>query len=226
MKQVIIFIIALFIFSDGNSQPTDSKKAMQDQQDAAKSVALAINKKGSDLPIFSIMQFDSASYNTKDIDSDKSVVLVLFNPGCGHCKDFAKMVMANESMFENTQFVFVAGDKTFFYMPDFIKDIEFKKNPHIIIGVDLDFVSAKIFAFEGIPQIMIYGKDKKLIDVLYKEAKPKQLESILKAGYNTMSLSVDSKPQKVIKREVDTQAEVKEVAKESRSRKRKIKFKN
>jgi thiol-disulfide isomerase/thioredoxin len=190
------------------AQNRDSLKNLANNTIGNKTDAMASNKPGAEMPTIHIIMSDSSRYNTNNIDKNKDALLVLFNPGCEHCMDFTKMIIKNIDSFPNTQFVFVAGDKTFPYLAKFVENVKYVKHPQIVIGIDIDYITPTIFAYEGIPQIMIYGKDKKLIDVIYKEATIKKLQTILNRAKNNFNISIASEPQKVIgdatKKEAET----------------------
>jgi thiol-disulfide isomerase/thioredoxin len=196
----ILFIVALCLMQFGVfAQNRDSLKNLAENTNGNKAAAMAVNKPGAKLPLFSIMQLDSSRYNTKNVGQDKNVVLILFNPGCEHCMQVSKMIYKELEQFPNTQFLLVAGDKTFPYLEKFLANLDYSPMDQMIIGVDMDYITPTIFAYEGIPQIMIYGKDKKLIDVVYKEITTKKLQTILKREKSKMEISVESKPQVIIK---------------------------
>jgi hypothetical protein len=200
MKYIYILCI-LIAFQKSIAQNRDSLKNLVENTNGNKADAMANNMPGAALPIFNILQFDSIKYNTALIDPNKSAVLMLFNPNCEHCMDETKAILANLHLFPNTQFVLIAGDQTFPYFPNFIRVTGFKKNPQVVLGVDLDYITPTIFAYEGIPQIMIYGKDKKLIDVLYKDVPVQKIVNVLnREGQITPRQIAKPKKKSIIKK--------------------------
>jgi peroxiredoxin len=129
----------------------------------------ALLVKGTNLPIFNIISTDSSVTSTAQIPNEKNVVVVLFNPTCGHCQTVGKQINDSIALFTNTHFVFVAGLPTMFNLPEFIDYTKIKNANNIFLGADYSNITPKLFAYNGIPQIMVYDADKKLKQIFYKE---------------------------------------------------------
>ena len=125
--------------------------------------------KGATLPFFNILSPDSTITSTAQIANEKNVVLVLFNPSCGHCQIVGKQINDSINMFTNTHFIFVAGLPTYYLFKEFTDYTKIKNSSNVFVGADYSNITPAIFAFNGIPQIMIYGADKKLKQIFYKE---------------------------------------------------------
>jgi thioredoxin-related protein len=132
-------------------------------------------QKGVPLPLFNVLNLDSSISNTAQIPNDKNVVLVLFNPTCGHCQTVGKNIKDSIKKFTNTHFIFVAGLPTFTFFKEFTEFTNLKSAENISIGGDYSNITPSIFAFNGIPQIMIYDENKKLKEIIYKEISIAQL---------------------------------------------------
>ncbi|MCX8470503.1 MAG: hypothetical protein ORN55_01870 [Chitinophagaceae bacterium] len=201
MKIKIIVLLSII----GNlcfAQNRDSLRNLMYNSNPVKENNMANNIPGAAMPIFTILKVDSTKYNTKDIPENKSAIVVLFNPNCEHCMEETKLILKNLDQFPNTQFVFVTGDNMMPYLPGFIKNTKYEYTPQLQIGLDIDYITPTIFAMEGIPQIMIYGRDKKLIDILYKDVPMSKIQSALNRDKSELRMDMDSPPQIIEKKQM------------------------
>jgi thiol-disulfide isomerase/thioredoxin len=160
MKKIIVFIALITGMLNATAQVTANQPPE----------VKVNNLPGAPLPNFRIqLTSDSTSFFLKDLDSNKKLVLMLYNPTCGHCIDMSKLFFENLDKFDSTQFVFVCGDMLWEYMEEYYKKTGFKKQKDVLLGMDVDFGSMQLFAYKNLPQIMVYGFDKKLIDVFYQD---------------------------------------------------------
>jgi thiol-disulfide isomerase/thioredoxin len=153
----------------------------------------ALMAKGASLPFFNIIGVDSSIVSTAQIANEKNVVLVLFNPSCGHCQTVGKQIYDSISLFSNTHFIFVAGLPTLYTFKEFTDFTKIKSAANIFIGADYSNITPKIFAYNGIPQIMIYDTDKKLKTIFYKEITTRALYNAIN---NIASISTPKKKKK------------------------------
>jgi len=201
MKIKIIVLLSIF----GNlcfAQNRDSLRNLMYNSNPVKEINMANNIPGAAMPIFTILKVDSTKYSTKEIPATKSAIVVLFNPNCEHCMEETKLILKSLDQFPNTQFVFVTGDNMMPYLPGFIKNTKYEYTPQLQIGLDMDYITPTIFAMEGIPQIMIYGRDKKLIDILYKDVPMSKIQSALNRDKSELRMDMDNPPQILEKKEM------------------------
>ncbi|MBP6456617.1 MAG: hypothetical protein KA275_07805 [Chitinophagaceae bacterium] len=132
-------------------------------------------KIGSKIPTFGVLKADlNLTFDTY-LDKNKSLVLVLFNPSCGHCEQLITNVRDSSYLFKNVEFLFVTGKELIEYVPDFAERLKVKNHELITISSDQSDLTQKLFEYNGIPQIMIYNKEKLLQKILFKEATMQQL---------------------------------------------------
>ncbi len=200
IKNIIIAIVAVVsLYTTTHAQNVDSLKALANSTASKKDVQQNLLP-GLPLPILKIKQMDSTFYSTTQLEATKSLILVLFNPNCDHCVAFGKKMFSNMDKFSNTQFMFVSGEPTFGYLQGFANNINYTPNNNFKIGTDPEYVTTGLFAFEGIPQIMVFGTNKKLIDVYYKEASTdKLLKALARDGkmenlYEQKNAAIDASP--------------------------------
>jgi thiol-disulfide isomerase/thioredoxin len=138
-------------------------------------------------------QIDSNTrFNSNAIPNDKNVVMMIFNPLCGHCQEEGMAIMQSLAAFPNTQFLFVTSDQRAEDIPAFKKAINYVPNKQVLILSDVNYVTSNYFAYNGLPQVMVYGKDKKLIDVYYKEIPIQNIKNSLQKTGNVVIMDADT----------------------------------
>lgn len=98
-----------------------------------------------------------------DVDNKSNLILMLFNPTCGHCEEQTQKIEKNISMFNKSKLVMVATPAMRPYMGKFLKDQHIDQYPSIIAGVDSAGMVDKLFEYKMLPQINIYDHHHKLI---------------------------------------------------------------
>ena len=137
------------------------------------------NKKGDKIPEMTLKTWDDKTITTKDLVANQPILFVLFNPGCGHCKDIMLNVKKNLGMFKNTNIVFVAGTPLQEQLPSFVKAMELIEVKEMMVAGDVSGIIEQTFEYNGIPQIMLYDKNHKLQHIYYSEASLAEMSSKL-----------------------------------------------
>ena len=106
------------------------------------------------------------TYTNSDLPADKNVIVMLFNPTCGHCEEQTELFVKNLHAFKNTQLMLVAGPAMGPYMNNFAQKFNLKDYPQIWLGLDYDSFIEKAFLYSALPQLCRYNKDKKLIRMM------------------------------------------------------------
>ena len=101
-----------------------------------------------------------------DIPADKNLIIMMFNPGCDHCQAQTDSFTKHIDLFKNTQLLLVAGPMIGENMGHFAKAHRLNEYPQIWMGLDYDNLISKAFLYYSLPQLCIYGKDKKLVRML------------------------------------------------------------
>ncbi len=101
----------------------------------------------------------------KDFDSDANLLVMLFNPNCGHCIEQTDVMKKNMDLFKKSRLVMVANVKMKDYLPDFVKQRETKKYPKITVGIDNSNFVNETFLYRSLPQINVYSPSRKLLKV-------------------------------------------------------------
>ncbi len=139
------------------------------------------NLKGSTLPQFSFITAQGNEMHTKDFPKNKPVLLVLFNPSCGHCQIILEQIRDNIKEFNFATILFLTGEQLKDVLPNYVVNVKVDKMEYeILVASDNSDATLKIFEYEGIPQVMIYNKEHKLEFIYYKEAQNMNMLRYLK----------------------------------------------
>src|SRR3954462_11699569 len=86
------------------------------------------------VPPLKILKVDSLTYFTKDnLKKNKPSIIIVFNPGCEHCKHETEEIIKNINDFKNMQIV-MTTPQSFTEMKGFYKEYNLAKYPNIIVG--------------------------------------------------------------------------------------------
>lgn len=133
------------------------------------------NMKGDAVPIFDFITASGEEKSTKDLVKGEPVLLVLFNPSCGHCQILLEQVRDNIAIFGKTNIIFLTGKPLKEVLPNYVKNVKVDKMKEINVVSDNSDITLKIFEYQGIPQIMLYDKEHKLQYIYYKDATNRQM---------------------------------------------------
>ena len=139
------------------------------------------NLKGAGIPQFSFITAQGKEMHTMDFPKDKPVMLVLFNPSCGHCQIILEQVRDNIEDFKFATILFLTGEPLKDVLPDYVVNVKVDKMADdILVASDNSDATLKIFEYQGIPQVMLYNKEHKLEFIYYKEAQNMNMLRYLK----------------------------------------------
>ncbi len=100
----------------------------------------------------------------QDLANNSNLLVMMFNPTCGHCEEQTDLFTQNISLFRNSKLVLMAGAPMLPYMEHFNSGRHVDKFPKtIIMGVDSAQFIDKTFRYESLPQINIYDHERKLL---------------------------------------------------------------
>ncbi|MFM2387180.1 MAG: hypothetical protein RL660_1937 [Bacteroidota bacterium] len=133
---------------------------------------------GASMYSMQLLNFENRLVSTDSLPKDKKVLLITLSLTCGHCIEQTKDLMQNLRKFDDTYILICTGDIMRDYYLDYCMQTGFNEKPNLKLAFDKDHVTDAIFAFKGLPQIMVYGSNKRLYKVFYKEQK---IETLLAA---------------------------------------------
>lgn len=100
-----------------------------------------------------------------DLPADKNLIVMLFNPTCGHCEEQTELFQKNIGQLRNTQLLLVAVPAMGPYLNNFYQKFHLNEYPQIWMGLDYDNLVPKTFLYYSLPQLNVYDKDKKLLKI-------------------------------------------------------------
>jgi hypothetical protein len=122
---------------------------------------------GSPLPDFIVKIGEGKIMTQKDAMYNGNLLLMIFNPTCGHCEDMTDLLEKNIALFSTSRLLMVATSVMEPYMGDFKKHHHIADYPQIQVAIDSSKLIDKTFQYKMLPQINIYDKNRKLIKCFY-----------------------------------------------------------
>lgn len=132
---------------------------------------LFVNFRKDTIPEFSLHLTDSSWFNKPDIPKNKNIVLVYFNPDCGHCQLTAHEFEEKMDQFKDVFFIWVS----YLSIPEiknFAQQYNMLDNKNIVIGRDEKYVVPAFYKVKYTPFIAVYDKNDKLLQTWDGGAEP------------------------------------------------------
>lgn len=173
VKIVIAFMLLymLFVVISKASQITD--KVMENN------TSVKINSKK--LPLFEFYTLDSIPYTKYDLEKDKNLVLVYFDPDCSLCEKSGEVFYSFKKIHESSQVIFVShnsNDKITKYQEKFKLDTV--SNITFLRCNEDDFFT--LFKESNTPSYFIYNKKQELVKLINDDVPVKTILRYIKAG--------------------------------------------
>lgn len=131
-----------------------------------KKPTLETGHEGKNMPSINLLLLDSTTHtNTKNISTNNPIVLVYFSPFCPYCKILTKEIINDIESLKEIEFIFLS-DYPLSSLKGYNIDHHFKNYSNITIAYDYQKYFNQYYKSPGAPCIAIYGKDKKLKQVL------------------------------------------------------------
>lgn len=118
---------------------------------------------GTPMPPLRIVTQERKSITDAMVKNDANLIVMMFNPTCGHCEDMTRAMEENIFLFKKTNIVLVAAANMFDNLEFFKKNVKANQFPSIKVGVDSSQFIDQSFNYNGLPQVNIYDHDRKLI---------------------------------------------------------------
>lgn len=166
-----IFILLLSVISILSfSQKKKKKLTLEEQvaiakiqeQQAKEQAQKPLAIPGAKLPTFNVLTSKEQLFFDTSVAKNKPLILALFNPGCDHCMSAAKDFYNNIERFREATILFVTGNNLWGELKNFLKEakINIEHTDNFIVAADHSDVLKDLFEYNGIPQVMVYNKDK------------------------------------------------------------------
>lgn len=121
---------------------------------------------GKAMPSINLLLTDSVSYlNTKNIPNGEPIVLFYFSPHCPYCRSLTKEIITNIKNLEDIHF-YMLSNFPLSYIKDYKDEYQLDKYHNITVAQDYEIYFSTYFKAPGVPCIAIYGKERKLKQVV------------------------------------------------------------
>lgn len=143
--------------------------------------SLPIKFDGKKLPLFEFYTLDSIPYSKYDLEKDKNLVLVYFDPDCSLCEKSGEVFHSFKKFHESSQVVFVSNSST-------AKINAYRKKFKLDIVSNITFLRCNeddfftLFKELRTPTYFIYNKQQELIKVINDDVPVKTILRYIKAG--------------------------------------------
>lgn len=123
---------------------------------------LAPYQKNDQLPAFNLKKLDGSWYNVSNLNKDKNVAFIVFNPDCHHCEIEAEEISKNIEELQNIEFLWVTTSTEKEEIEKFAQRYNFlnKENFHFL--TDPNYAAAIFYEVRTTPFMAIYNKQGKL----------------------------------------------------------------
>lgn len=147
MRKIIIGICLVFTAGMATAQTYDNTPPYQ---------------KDSTVPAFHILQADSSWFEKPDLAPNHPLVIVYFNPDCGHCQHTAQQFAKKMDQFRDVTFVWATYLSPLDSLTKFAVDYKLNNYPNVHFGKDLKYFIPSFYRVEYTPFMALYDKKGKL----------------------------------------------------------------
>ncbi len=130
------------------------------------------------IPSFTIQLTDSANFSKKDLPKKTPVVIIYFNPECGHCQAEATELSKNMDRFKKVFFV-MAAYHDLGQIKEFGEVYGFDKFDNIKLGRDSKYFLPVFYDVKTTPFSAVYDKKGKLVKAFEHGMSVEELEKAL-----------------------------------------------
>lgn len=118
---------------------------------------------GAPLPPIRVVTSAGKNITNRDVAYDGNLLVMLFNPTCEHCENVTAAMEKNIFLFKKTKVLMVAAAPMMEYLSYFENNMKTAQYPTFIVGIDSNFLVDRTFAYQSLPQINIYDKDRRFV---------------------------------------------------------------
>ena len=97
------------------------------------------------------------------LNNNANLLVMMFNPTCSHCEDQTDRFEKSIELFKNSKLLLMANPGMRDYLPNFSKTHHVSDYPAFLLGTDSASFIKQTFLYSALPQINVYGPDRKLI---------------------------------------------------------------
>ena len=165
-KQTTVSPTRIDLFGSGQGVTLDigkDKKQIAPLPPPALPVSIDYHNVGAPMPPIRIVTSAGEVYTEDKLSNGANLFVMLFNPTCEHCEDMTAALEKNIRLFKQSNIVLMAAPTMLPYLAGFENGLRTKDYPLLKIGLDSARFIDRTFNYENLPQINIYGADRKLI---------------------------------------------------------------
>lgn len=118
---------------------------------------------GAPLPPFRIVTAQGRSITDTLANSGGNFFLMLFNPSCEHCEEMTRRLGPVSGSFQKSRIALVAAKSMMPYLEYFDRVTRYSEYPVLNVGIDSSFLIDRTYGYYSLPQINVYGPDRRLI---------------------------------------------------------------
>ena len=118
---------------------------------------------GASLPPVRIVTDSGKIFTEADAVPGENLFIMLFNPTCDHCQDAARLFGKHDSLFKPGQLYLMAAAAMLPHLNFFENTTHYKKHPVIRVGVDSSGFIERTFNYQGLPELLIYDRNRHLM---------------------------------------------------------------
>ena len=115
-------------------------------------------------PIKLLLPDSSSIYTKNDLPKKTPVILMIFNPGCEHCRHETEEILKNMESFKDIHIV-MATNMPFDTMMSFRRTFQLEKYKNIVVGQDTHYFLPGFYMMHNLPFLAFYNRKKELISV-------------------------------------------------------------
>ncbi|OSZ78243.1 hypothetical protein CAP35_08265 [Chitinophagaceae bacterium IBVUCB1] len=102
---------------------------------------------------------------SKDLGQKNYVLVMMYNPTCGHCQEETVLLKKNIHLFNKTSIVLMSDSLMKEYVDFFENTTRVSEIPSIKVGLDYAGFINRTFIYKALPQINVYSPDRKLVKI-------------------------------------------------------------
>jgi thiol-disulfide isomerase/thioredoxin len=114
------------------------------------------------LPKFNLVALDSTGFDQSVLAGNRSTIIMLFNPECGHCQDQMKLLLDMPEVAAKANIILASTEKLE-KIKTFFDKFELGKYSWIHIGKDTKYFFGGFFQPKTIPVLAFYNKKQQLV---------------------------------------------------------------
>lgn len=129
-----------------------------------------IEKSIQHIPEFSYYDSQGKTFNNQNLKNDASVVFIYFNSECDFCETEAEMIKSNLEKFKEVQLIFISSEKLN-KIKTFAENHRLNNSANIHFLQDKQSTFTSTFDVTGLPTVVIYNKQKELVEKIKGQVK-------------------------------------------------------